>query len=87
MARADKLLESMRGNPKGDWSIENIVTVCRGFEIACEAPTRGSHYTVRDETQAEILTVPYKRPIKPIYIRRLVAFVEAVLEARRGDVE
>jgi hypothetical protein len=26
----------------------------------------------------EKLTVPYKRPIKPVYIRKLVAFVEAV---------
>jgi len=26
----------------------------------------------------EKLTIPYKRPIKPVYIRRLVAFIEAV---------
>jgi len=24
------------------------------------------------------LTIPYKRPIKPVYIRKLIAFVEAV---------
>jgi hypothetical protein len=27
---------------------------------------------------AEKLTVPYKRPIKPVYIRKLVAFIDAV---------
>jgi hypothetical protein len=27
---------------------------------------------------AEKLTIPYKRPIKPVYIRKLTAFVAAV---------
>jgi hypothetical protein len=27
---------------------------------------------------AEKLTIPYKRPIKPVYIRKLVAFIDAV---------
>jgi hypothetical protein len=27
---------------------------------------------------AEKLTIPYTRPIKPVYIRKLVAFVDAV---------
>ena len=87
MARAEKLLEKMRRNPQGDWSIGDVSTLCGGFEISCEAPKRGSHYTVADETQAEILTIPFKRPIKPIYIKRLVAFVEAVLAARQGGEE
>jgi hypothetical protein len=25
----------------------------------------------------EKLTIPYKRPIKPVYIRKLVAFIDA----------
>jgi hypothetical protein len=27
---------------------------------------------------AEKLTIPYKRPIKPVYIRKLIAFIDAV---------
>jgi hypothetical protein len=30
---------------------------------------------------AEKLTIPYKRPIKPVYIRKLVAFIDAVRES------
>lgn len=30
------------------------------------------------ETQVEILTIPAHRPLKPIYIRNLIAFVDAV---------
>lgn len=29
-------------------------------------------------SMCEKLTIPFKRPIKPVYIRKLVAFVEAV---------
>ena len=47
--------------------------------ILCE-PARGggSHYKVGHNMMTEKLTIPYKRPIKPIYIRKLIAFVEAV---------
>jgi len=31
---------------------------------------------------AETLTIPYKRPIKPVYIRKLVALVAAVRTLR-----
>jgi len=86
VSKGDKLLERMRANPKGDWRIEDIEVLCRHFDIACEAPRRGSHYTVSHETQAEIVTVPFKRPIKPVYIRELVRFVDAV-EAARANAE
>jgi len=33
-------------------------------------------------SQRDILTVPQRRPVKPVYIRRLVRFVEQVKEVR-----
>jgi len=33
---------------------------------------------------ADLLTVPFKRPIKPVYIRKLVAFID---EVKRHDGE
>jgi predicted RNA binding protein YcfA (HicA-like mRNA interferase family) len=38
----------------------------------------GSHYKIAHPAIAQILTVPFKRPIKPVYIRKLVAFIDAV---------
>ncbi|MEA3061051.1 MAG: hypothetical protein QOJ94_832 [Sphingomonadales bacterium] len=67
----------MRTNPR-DWRIEDVATVCLAFGIACTPPRKGSHYKVKHESQAEMLTVPAHRPIKPWYIARLVAFVDAV---------
>jgi hypothetical protein len=42
----------------------------------------GSRWKVSDPSQRDIPTVPYRRPVKAVYIRRLVRFVDAVEEAR-----
>jgi hypothetical protein len=39
---------------------------------------------VSDPTQRDILTVPNRRPVKAVYIRRLVRFIEQVQGARHG---
>jgi hypothetical protein len=72
-------VEDMRGNPKGDWRIGDVEVVCRQFGIFCQ-PSRGggSHYKIAHRGLAEKLTIPARRPIKPIYIRRFAAFVELV---------
>lgn len=77
MARAGKLLEAMRANPR-DWRIEDVMTVCDGFDIACMAPRKGSHYKVAHEGMTMILTIPAHRPIKSVYIRELVRFIDTV---------
>jgi hypothetical protein len=78
-----KRLERMRRNPAGDWAISDVEALYRAFGISCE-PARGgsSHYKVSHPTMQEKLTVPFKRPIKPVYIRKLVEFVDAVRSSR-----
>lgn len=78
--RAHKLLEDMRRNPQADWTIENVETVCNGFGVTCSKPKNGSHYKVSHARMQEILTVPFKRPIKAVYIRKLVEFIDSVKE-------
>ena len=85
MSRAETRLEAMRRNQRADWRIEDVVALCRSFDIACLKPPGGSHFGVSHPTQAAILTVPFARPIKPIYIKRLVEFVDAVRAARDKD--
>lgn len=80
VARGEKLLERMRDNPR-DWRIEDVQAICAAFGIACTPPRKGSHYKVKHESQAEMLTVPAHRPIKPVYVEALVRFVDAVKEA------
>jgi hypothetical protein len=69
----------MRASPQADWRIEDIKAVCTEFGILCEAPRGGSsHFKISHPERHEILTVPFKRPIKPVYIRKLVHFIDAV---------
>ena len=72
-----KRLEFMRANPRGDWKISDIVALCREFDVLCE-PMRGagSHYKVGHPHISRKLTVPFKRPIKPVYIKQLVQFID-----------
>jgi len=72
-------LDRMRANPKGNWTISDVEAVCREFEIECQPSRSGSsHYKVKHPGIREILTVPFKRPIKMVYIRRLVAMIDQV---------
>jgi len=72
----------MRAKPARDWKIADIDAVCRDFKIEFRANrSGGSHYKVSHVSQRQILTIPFKRPIKPIYIRMLVEFVDAVRSA------
>ena len=82
MARGEKLLERMRANPR-DWRIEDVETLCAGFDLDFDRPPGGSHYGVSDVTQRHRVTVPFRRPIKPVYIRQLVRYVDAVRAARK----
>jgi hypothetical protein len=69
----------MRANPGGGWRIGDIEAVCREYDVLCAPPRGGgSHYKIAHRSVAEKLTIPFKRPIKPVYIRKLVTFLDAV---------
>jgi hypothetical protein len=68
----------MRRNPAGDWTIGDVIRVCRAYGVDCRPPKRGDHYKVTHASQTEIVTIPAHRPIKPSYIRRLVKFLDRV---------
>jgi hypothetical protein len=78
MGQGEKRLEQMRRNPVSDWTITDVEVVCRAHGIACTAPSRGSHYDLSHPDLPDILTIPARRPLKAVYIRKLVAFVDAV---------
>ena len=82
MAKATKLLERMRANPAGDWTIDDVRRVCEGSGLLVEPPRRGSHFTIRTPDRSGFLAVPARRPIKPVYIREVVRLVTIMLEER-----
>jgi hypothetical protein len=77
--RESKRLEAMRRNSRADWTIEDVQAVCREHGVRCE-PSRGgsSHYKVFHPKMVAKLTVPFRRPVNPVYIRQLVDFIDAL---------
>ncbi len=76
MARSAKTLEAMRSNPR-DWRIETLETVAAAFGVNCRKPG-GSHVIFEHPAVIEALSVPARRPIKPIYVQRFVRLIDAV---------
>jgi len=83
MVRGQKLLERMRANPR-DWRIGDVERLCAAFDLDFDRRPGGSHYGVSAPGQPRHVTIPFARPIKPVYIRQLVRFVDAV-KAARGE--
>jgi len=75
MTAAAKILGRMRNNPTG-WRIEDLKTVAARFKIECRQPGT-SHVTFRDPSGAK-LTVPARRPIKPVYVKKFLELIDEV---------
>lgn len=76
------LLEKMRANPAGNWRIADIDAICRKFGVRCIPPRGGgSHFKVSHPSQIDIVVVPFRRPIKSVYVVKFVRYIDAVRHA------
>jgi hypothetical protein len=76
MVAAGKLLQRMRKNPMG-WRIEELQPVADQNLIVWRRPGRGgSHVIFSTPGVREIVSVPAKRPIKPVYIKQFLALID-----------
>ena len=75
MTAAAKILGRMRINPTG-WRIEDLKTVADRFNIEYRQ-SGTSHVTFRHPTGAK-LTVPARRPIKPVYVKKFLELIDEV---------
>lgn len=80
-AKKPKILEKMRANPAGDWTISDVGTLCSHIGLELKPPSKGSHFKVKsDLVTNEILTIPARKPIKSIYIKLLVKLADDHIE-------
>ena len=63
----------MKANPL-DWQIESLKSVADAFGLVYRQPG-GSHVVFR-HPKLGMLSVPARRPIKPVYVRKFVRLVE-----------
>ena len=73
MTRAAKTLAQMKANPL-DWRIESLRSVAESYGLVYRQPG-GSHVIFRHPNGA-MLSVPSRRPIKPIYVKKFVRLIE-----------
>ena len=87
MAPKKTLLEQMRGNPKGNWGINDVKTLCAQYDVELMPPSNGSHFKAKSPYLHGLLTIPAARPIKPPYIRLIVSMIDAHIaeKAKKGD--
>lgn len=82
MGRAEKLLARMRDNPKGDWRIEDFKNVARALEV--EWNHEGTSHVVFRSPDGAHVSVPAKRPIKPVYVKLFIALIHKVEKHREN---
>ena len=82
MTNADKRLEKMRTNPN-DWRMEDLQAIADSLGIEYKS-TGGSHVVFRCAQRCHV-TVPAKRPIKPIYVKQFILLVERMKEQRKNE--
>jgi hypothetical protein len=74
MSAAQKTLDKMKKNPK-DWRIEDVITVAKRYNLMIRAEG-GSHYVFSFHGIKESVSVPARKPIKPVYIRQFVELID-----------
>ena len=73
----DKTLQNMRKNQMG-WRIEELQAVAEENFVEWRRPGRGgSHVIFSAPGVREIVSVPAKRPIRPVYIKQFLALIDA----------
>lgn len=81
MSKRAKLLDDMRNNPR-DWRIEDLLVVARQLGVECRN-SGGSHHVFGSPGVEMDVTVPARRPIKPVYVRQFLLLVDAVKELKK----
>ena len=78
MTKAGKLIARMRANPSG-WRLSTLETIARRNGIQVRK-TGGRHHVFMHPRADLVVTIPVKRPIKPVYIVFFLALLDAIDE-------
>jgi len=76
VGKLEKIIEKMRRSPK-DWRINSLEVVAKSMGMKIRK-SGGSHAVFLHTESDLVVTVPAKRPIKPIYITKFLALVDDI---------
>jgi hypothetical protein len=78
MGSGRKIVDAMRHNSL-DWAMAKLLTVAGEYGLEVRT-TGGSHHVFSHPSVKHSLSVPARRPIKAIYIKRFVALIDQIQE-------
>ena len=84
MVTLQKRLDKMRNNPR-DWRIEDLQAIARVLGIEYRS-SGGSHVVFRSSCGIH-LTIPARRPIKPIYIGQFLELIDGMKEGDGDETD
>ena len=79
MSAAEKTIEAMRRNPL-DWRIDDLLSLARKFGIEVRNDG-GSHHVFSHAAVTDNVSIPARRPLKPVYVRKFVALIDKIKES------
>ena len=82
MARRERRIERLRRS-QADVSPERLRRVLEsvGFELI---RSQGSHYHYHHPALLELVSIPYRRPVKPVYVRKALKAMDEVMNDDRN---
>jgi hypothetical protein len=87
VSAAGKTLQKMRGSQTG-WRIDELQSVATEYGVDWRRPGHGgSHVIFGAAGVREIVSVPAKRPIKPVYIKQFLALIDSAVEVKEHERE
>ena len=72
MSKLEKLLRSLKNNPENDWTIGDLKFIAQRYDVEFRQLTFRA-------LNGKRLTVPARKPIKPIYIKLFIKFIEQLM--------
>jgi len=67
----------MKNNPR-DWKIDDLISIANKFGLKFRNPKTGSHVVFFHPDHPDNLSIPAKRPIKPVYVEQFTALIERI---------
>ena len=75
--KRDRRLERLRRNPR-NVAPETLRTVLEDAGFGLDR-IKGSHWIFVHSVSGQTLSIPYRRPLKPVYVRTAIAAIDEVL--------
>jgi len=73
VTRTGKAMARMKVDP-ADWRIESLLSIAAAFSVATFQ--RGGSHVIFRHPNGAMLSVPARRPIKAVYVRKFVRLIE-----------